>query len=204
MGIDWSTVFEQAWPEEGLLEAEVRRLLAEVSAPISKKEAAEIVRSEKNPFTKKNDPELYAAWKPVNPLLWRMPSRPFPESYISFLTWSNGGNFLNGEREFGMFGTEIRSMAIAYKLPQYMPNAVPFAFNGGGIMYLFDMRESSRNGEYPILCASAGSFGWNPSGYALVANSFEEVCRGRINVEDILFPSDEELNKDEEGKIVSR
>ncbi len=171
--IDWSTVFERAWPQTGLPEREVRQMLSSVSTPITAREAKKIVRNHQKPF---------------EPLLWRLPYRPFPESYISFLTWSNGGQFFNGERYFEMFQEDIRVMMISFALPEYMPDAVPFAMNGASIMYLFDMRESAINGEYPIVCTLSTALGWEPSKHTLLANSFEEACRGRTNIEDILYP----------------
>jgi hypothetical protein len=83
-----------------------------------------------------------------------------------------------------MWGTGLREFLVSYHVPQYMPLAVPFAFNGGGVMYLFDMRDPpASDGEYPILCAHAGCLTFDPHDSPKVADSFPEVCRGRFNVE---------------------
>jgi NAD(P)-dependent dehydrogenase (short-subunit alcohol dehydrogenase family) len=38
---------------------------------------------------------------PFDPARWRIPDRPIPASYLSFLRWSDGGEFQTGDR----FGT---------------------------------------------------------------------------------------------------
>ena len=68
--------------------------------------------------------------------------------------------------------------------PEWMPGAIPFALNGGGVFYVFDMRQQPQNGEYPILMAEAGTLDFE---YAkLIGNSFLEVCQGTTNIEDLL------------------
>ena len=110
--------------------------------------------------------------------------RTVPPSYLSFVRYSDGGFFQNGGRAFQMYGTGLRAMMRDYDVPQYMPLAVPFAFNGGGVMYLFDMRQPpDADGEYPIICAHASNLDFDPHDSPKVADSFPEVCRGRFNVE---------------------
>jgi hypothetical protein len=110
--------------------------------------------------------------------------RPVPPSYLSFVRHSDGGEFRNGDRLFQMWGTGLREFLISYHVPQYVPLAVPFAFNGGGVMYLFDMRNPpGADGEYPILCAGSGRLTFDPHHSPKVADSFPDVCRGRFNVE---------------------
>ncbi len=53
----------------------------------------------------------------------------------------------------------VFAMMLAYHVPEYMPLAVPFAFNGGGTFYMFDMRSPPVNGEYPIVCCGSGRWG---------------------------------------------
>jgi hypothetical protein len=76
-------------------------------------------------------------------------------------------------------------MMLAYHLPEYMPGGLPFAFNGGGTFYLFDMREGAVHGEYPVVCSHAGNLGWGPDACFLVASSFEVACRGQVNVDEL-------------------
>jgi hypothetical protein len=110
--------------------------------------------------------------------------RPVPPSYLSFVRFSDGGHFQNGDRLFQMYGTGLRQMMLDRDVPEYMPLAVPFAFNGGGVMYMFDMRQPpDADGEYPIICAHAGYLDFDPRYSPKVADSFLQVCRGRFNVE---------------------
>src|SRR5215472_6681118 len=110
---------------------------------------------------------IHATYKPFDPSVWVMPTRPLPPQYLSLLKWSNGAWCRSGEREFGFFptfdanGCGVRESMLAYHVPQYMPGALPFAFNGGGTFYLFDMREDAVGGEYPVVCCHAGSLSWD-------------------------------------------
>lgn len=82
-------------------------------------------------------------------------------SYLDLLKYSNGGEFQQGERYFQFFHNgDLREMNLAYELPEYMPNAVSFAMDGSGNHYMFDMREESGDGEYPILFAHSGNLGY--------------------------------------------
>ena len=76
-------------------------------------------------------------------------------------------------------------MLLAYHLPQYMPGALPFAFNGAGTFYLFDMRRAAKRGEYPVVCARAGHLSWGPKACATIAASFEAACRGAEDVDEL-------------------
>ncbi|WP_010243273.1 SMI1/KNR4 family protein [Acetivibrio cellulolyticus] len=117
---------------------------------------------------------------------WRFPKRNFPESYISFLQYSNGGEFENGDKYFQFFNIfEIRDINIAYHIPKYMEFAVSFAMDGNGNHYLFDMRHPPQSGEYPILAASSGNLGYDDC--RLIGNSFLQVCSEKISIDEILF-----------------
>ena len=86
---------------------------------------------------------------------------------------------MNGDREFGMFDPKsIREYLLSYQLPEYMPGAVPFALDGGGGFYLFDMRAFPIDGEFPIVFAHSGSLGWDEDDHVVVASTFNEACRG--------------------------
>lgn len=154
-GVEWDKVFEGAQPKPGASEEEIAQFVATVGQPLSAEEVDYVNRSQRNPWPASNP--FHATWRPFDPLQWQMPNRPLPASYLSFLRWSNAGHFQNGGRLFQMFGTGLRNMMISYNMPQYMPGALPFAFNGGGVFYLFDMRAPAVGGEYPIHCAHAGS-----------------------------------------------
>lgn len=185
--MDWSSIFDESRPASGASDADIDRFVATIGQPLSVAEVAEVNCSQRNPFPA-SDP-LYATYRPFDPSNWMMPNRPLPPDYLSFLRWSNGGWCRAEDREFGFFPTAhptggVREMILAYHLPQYMPGAVPFAFNGGGTFYLFDMREPADRGNYPVVCAHAGAQGWGLSEHWVIADSFEAACRGSVNVDD--------------------
>lgn len=186
--IDWSSVFDEAYPVAGASAADLERFVATVGQPPSTAEVDEINRGQKNPFLKGD--ALYTSWRPFDPSAWVVPARPLPPSYLAFLEWSNGGEFRMGDRWFQFFsildpGHGVRDMLLAYDLPQYMPGALPFAFNGGGTFYLFDMRRAAKRGEYPVVCSHSGNLGWEPDECIEIAKSFEAACRGHVNVEKL-------------------
>lgn len=190
MAIDWATVFDECHRQPGLSEADLEHFVGEVGRPMSTTEIEDVNRGQQNPFLPTDS--LYAAYRPFDPSAWVIPNRPLPQSYLSFLRWSNGGQFGNGERWFQFFPAcdplhGVRAMLLAYHLPQYMPHALPIALNGGGVFYLFDMRKSPSGGEYPVVCASAGNLGWEPDECKIVAESFVAACRGTINIETLLY-----------------
>jgi hypothetical protein len=186
--MDWLTVFDEAHPKAGASDAEIAHLVASVRQPLSDAELAAVNRSQKNPFPK-GDP-LYFAYRPFDPTRWVIPNRPLPSPYLAFLRWSNGGEFRTGDRWFQFFpaldpNDGVRAMLLAYHLPQYIPQALPIAFNGGGTFYLFDMRQEATDGEYPVICSHAGNLGWEPDECFRVAESFGAVCRGTISLDQM-------------------
>jgi hypothetical protein len=183
--MDWAKVFDESYKQTGASDPALNRFVASVLAPLTCEEIDYINRNQRNPFPR-TDP-MYAHFRPFDPRAWVLPTGLLPESYLSFLRWSNGGEFRTGEREFGFFDADgARGMLLGYNLPQYMPGALPIAFNGGGIFYLFDMRRPPVRGEYPVVCASAGNIGWGADEHAVVAANFPKCCRGKVRVEDLL------------------
>jgi hypothetical protein len=181
---NWCSVFDSAHTEPGLPEQYLADDVIEsyLFSPLTDDELCAIRDRQLNPFPA-NDAR-HATWRPFDPATWRLPTdRPLPPSYKSFLGWSNGGLFITGEREFGMLkAQELREYMLLYDVPQYMSGAVPFALNGGGCLYLFDVRNPpDASGEYPILFAATDNLNYDDS--ILVARSFPEVCRGRGNPE---------------------
>ena len=158
--MDWESVFQHVAKEPQATDDEIAYLQESVLAVLTESEIAEINSQQQNPFPA-SDP-LHDKYQPFDPSQWDILKRPFPESFVEFLRWSNGGNFVRGERNFCMFGTQsIREYLLAYQIPEYMPGAVPFAFDGAGGFYLFDMRDEPIDGEYPIVMAHSGSLGWD-------------------------------------------
>ncbi|NOU79416.1 SMI1/KNR4 family protein [Paenibacillus sp. LMG 31459] len=170
----------------GASEPELTRFTEEWQKPLTQEEIAEITGRQRNPFPV-NDP-LYAVYRPFDPALWTIPDLPLPAAYLSFLRYSNGGEFGNGERYVQLFGTDqLRSMMLAYEFPEYMPGGVPFAMDGSGHHYIWDMRTAREDGAYPILIAHSGNLGYEDA--AWIAGSFEELCRGTVSAEDVLYNS---------------
>lgn len=117
---------------------------------------------------------------------WRIPAKPLPAGYIDFLRFSDGGEFANGERYFQFFGSaEFRSMLLTYAFPRYMPGAVPFAMDGSGNHYVWDMRADPNNREFPVLVVSSGNLGFEDA--VETARTFAELCQGTTAAEDLLF-----------------
>jgi len=175
-GVRWNRLFTKRYPAKGATEAELRSLVSSLFSPLTGEEVAAITASQSNPFPA-SDP-LHDTYKPFDPRDWRLPTTPLPASYLDFLRWSNGGSFFSAGRRFDPFfaASELRSHLLGYHVPQYMPGAVPFAFDGGGRFYLFDMRREPTAGEYPILFVGSGNLRYTDA--ILVATSFVDACSG--------------------------
>lgn len=170
--VDWQNVFDESHPESGATDSEIEELIQGLSVPLSASEEAELSDS-----------------IAVNPASWRIPDYPLPELYINLLRWSNGGEFRTGERWFQFFSASdpshgIRAMMLAYHIPLYMEGSIPFAFNGAGTFYLFDMRETPVDGEYPTIAAPAGCLTYDEECVS-VASCFLDACSGSVSVESL-------------------
>ncbi|QDV69045.1 hypothetical protein Poly24_27590 [Rosistilla carotiformis] len=175
--MDWDNVFQHVAKEVPATEDDIAYLQVSVLAPLTKSEIAEINSQQQNPFAV-GDP-LHDKYQSFDPSQWYIPRRQFPDAFVEFLRWSNGGNFFRGEREFGIFGIKsLREYLLGYQIPEYMPGAVPFAFDGCGGFYLFDMREAMVDGEYPIVMAHSGSLGWDEDDQVRLADTFFESIAG--------------------------
>lgn len=186
--MNWASLFDESQRNPGASDADIERFVATIGQSLTPIEVAEVNHTQQNPFPE-SDP-LHSAYRPFDPSSWLMPNRPLPADYLSFLRWSNGGWCRTGEREFGFFPTSdptggVRAMTLAYHLPQYMPGALPFALNGGGVFYLFDMREAAITGNYPVIAANAGALGWGEDACWVVADSFMAACQGSSNIDDL-------------------
>ena len=169
--MDWQTLFQQPALKPPATDAEIAHLQQSVLAPLSAVEIAAI------------NARQQSLWPPTDPLRepfdcsrWQIPQRRFPASYVEFLRWSNGGDYVHGERFFMLFrSAEIRGHLLDYQLPEYMPGAIPFGFDGAGTFYLFDMREEPVDGEYPILMAHSGCLGWEEDDVLLLSETFPQA-----------------------------
>ena len=175
--VDWVNVFDELHPERGASEADLAALRADLGRGLSDADVASICAEQKNPFGT-NEP-LYGEWKPFDPRTWSLPNRPLPPVYVDFLRYSNGGTFRTGTRTFDAFLStrEIRSTLIGYWFPEFLPGALPFAFDGSGGIYAFDTREEARDGEYPVLFCMAGAYFHDEA--LLAGSTFLEACSGR-------------------------
>lgn len=178
MVIDWVAVFDEIHPVEGAPKDLIDEFLTSVLQPLSMHEVNEAVEAQRNPFPAA-DP-LHDSWTPLDPASWSMPSGDLPDDYIHFLQWSNGGEFLSGDRRFQFLPAidpinGVRAMLLAYCIPEYLPGLLPFAFDGGGTLYLFDMRQPLAHGNYPIVISHAGDLGFPVT---KIADSLVAACEG--------------------------
>lgn len=178
---DWSKLFGEQWPNAPVSEADIEQLQSALN-PLSDVEIEESNRRHREAIPQ-NDP-LYTTSREFDAGRWTLPNKPFPSSYLSFLRWSNGGEFTNGARQFAPLfaSSEIREMMLAYEVPEYLPGAVPIGFDGGGTFYLFDMRAEPRDGEYPIVFCGSGALDWEIA--IRIAETFPEFCAGTTDPYD--------------------
>ena len=188
--MDWSSVFDYRGPQLGATQRQLADFATQLFQPLTGQEIADIAAQQRNPFPP-NHP-LHPGYLPIDASRWRLPpEQPLPPSYLSLLSWTNGGDFGNGERWFQLLPTDgprgVRATMLAYELPEYMPGALPFAFNGGGVFYLFDLRRpADADGEYPVVASHAGNLGWGTDDECWpVADRLEDACRGRTNIENL-------------------
>jgi hypothetical protein len=160
---NWAALFDEAYPEPPVPPQYLAGGVIEdyLFAPPSEEELKELVARE------------------VVPTFWEITHRPLPPSYKAFLGWSNGGTFVAGDREFQMLKVqELREYLLLYDFPRDMPGSVPFALDGAGGFYLFDLRNPPDDrGEYPVLFAPGTDLGYGSA--VVLGRSFEEVLRDR-------------------------
>ena len=158
--IAWLEIFDDARPAPPASEEDIARLLASINAPLSEEEIGWY-----------SEPHL-------RPRQWALPPFAPPEAHLDFLRFSNGGEFSSGDKYFQFFAAhEVRATMLDYYLPEYWPLALPFALDGGGTFYAFDMRQPPVAGEFPVVAAHAGSLSWDERDCWAIAGSFLEACR---------------------------
>lgn len=173
---NWNNVFEEKIERRrGLSEAGIARFVATVMQPISDEEVKYRLGD--------------------NASRWKLPEGPLPRSYLSFLRWSDGGEFRNGNRLIQFFpaldrSDGVRIMMLLYAVPEYLPGLLPFASNGGGVFYAFDMRmRPAANGEYPIVAAECG----HAHTPFFLTSSFRKTCGARTSIDDLWDKANEVL-----------
>lgn len=109
-------------------------------------------------------------------------SKNICEDYIAFIKESNGGIFTYGNREYQFLSlNEIVEYYEIYKFSLYMPLALPFAMDGRGNFYLFDMRKESNN----IYGVHSVNIGWREDECFIIANSFTEMLEQKILLDEL-------------------
>ncbi|ASA21256.1 SMI1/KNR4 family protein [Paenibacillus donghaensis] len=106
----WSSTFEQEFSRlPGATSDEIASFVKTWNGQLTEQEMQEIRDSQRNPFPQTSP--FYSQYKPLEPSTWLFPQRDFPQSYLNFLSFANGGEFQNGERYFQFFGTvDLREM----------------------------------------------------------------------------------------------
>src|SRR5262245_58990573 len=97
---NWAAAFDRADRNPPLPTDLMTAVSASVTAPLDRDERAALAAEDA--------PDLDR---------WLFPDRPLPPSYLAFLGWSNGGFFLNGDRELQMLAAEeLRPYLLDYRL----------------------------------------------------------------------------------------
>lgn len=106
-----------------------------------------------------------------------------PATLTELLLESNGGTFTCGQREYQVFSAaELQTLYESYQFDKYMPFALPWAMDGCGNFYLFNLR----NEDCAVYAVSAGNLGWGPDECYRIADSLED-CLGQVNPLDDLM-----------------
>lgn len=172
--IDWEATFSDVErKEDGLEPAALVDALVHLQRPFERHEIEQVlaveptVTSLENPFLRIGD-----RW---------------PNSWLSFLAWSNGGDFFTGERGFQdmLSIEEVREYTTLYGIAHFLPRAIPFAMDGGGGVYMFDTREDPEAGEYPIVFCHSSEVGAGWSAATRLEDSFVECCSSTISPDDV-------------------
>jgi len=179
----WSGLFDGGDPEPGASAEQVQELLALLSKPLDEEELrwAESVCA-RNPYPVFSP--RHASYVAPDPRTWKAPTRGLPASYLSFLRWSNGGKFYQGNHiiEFVPFhGREanLRNMWLVSLFPLHAPSIVPFAGSPShGDYYAFDTSIGAA-GEFPVVYVNHESI-WDQM---VLAPTFIDFCLGRDNPE---------------------
>lgn len=102
------------------------------------------------------------------------PSCCLPEEYLSLMQESNGGDFISGEREYQFLSVaEAMDAYECYMFPKFMPFAFPFAMDGNGNFYIFNLRAT----DACVYIVSAGDLGWEEDECLKAAESFIECLK---------------------------
>lgn len=111
------------------------------------------------------------------------PSRYLPEDYLSLMQESNGGDFTYGEREYQFLSiTEVMDAYACYMFSKFMPFAFPFAMDGNGNFYIFNLRAADDH----VYIVNAGNLGWEEDACFQIAESFVDCLKQEIHTDDFI------------------
>lgn len=104
-----------------------------------------------------------------------------PQDYLNLIKESNGGDFMNGEREYQFLSTDrIIEYYHAYMFQLFMPYAFPFAMDGCGNFYIFNLREN----DECVYAVSAGDMGWEEDECVKIAGNFMECLKQELPIDE--------------------
>ena len=173
---NWPTLFDEADPKSGCSEEEIRELLTAIARPLDPKQLTDyrwlMGGNPYPPGTPERD-----AYVPSDPAGWPLPSRGLPASYLSFLRWSNGGEFRSQQRRIKFIEARwVRNVMLTNLFPMAAPHVVPFAgVPEEGDWYAFDTTAEPAAGEFPVVYVAHGGTMREPMS---LAPTFPEFCRG--------------------------
>ncbi|GAB3617769.1 hypothetical protein GCM10027416_23260 [Okibacterium endophyticum] len=81
------------------------------------------------------------------------------------------------EAEFGWIAADMAGVFRSYELAEYMPRAVPIAFDGSGGLYLLDARTGRNDGSQPVVWSHAGTLSWDEGEHRPIAADFASFVR---------------------------
>lgn len=112
----------------------------------------------------------------------QFPVFELPDTYIELLKESNGGDFTTGNREYQLFSAKETLQAYqSYNFSVYMPFAFPFAMDGCGNFYIFNLREK----DDCIYVVSSSDLEWEEC--HKIADSFIKCLEQKESLDEIIF-----------------
>jgi hypothetical protein len=175
--MNWNNAFVDARCQLGAAPAVIDEFIESVCAPLTQTEMQELTEEHRRALGG-------GAFDPVfDPSIWKLPCRAFPATYLELLRHSNGGFFRGRYRDLDpLFSTfEVRDYMLAYSVPHWLPETLPFAFDGGGGFYLLDLRSPSTDDEYPIIWSHACNLSFEDA--RLLGPSFREFIETGLGPE---------------------
>lgn len=100
------------------------------------------------------------------------PSRQLPEDYVNFIKNNTCADFSDGERLYQFLDIDtVMEYYDAYMFPKFMPYAFPFAMDGNGSFYIFNMRQY----DECVYIVDASCLCWDEEDYIKIADCFYDI-----------------------------